>query len=74
MNCHQRYRLLPRVLQDVSARDLGASVLGGRHRVSMPIGISPTAMQRMAHPEGEVAAARAAQAGWQLNYLLNNTK
>lgn len=28
----------------------------------MPIGISPTAMQRMAHPEGECANVRAAQA------------
>ena len=28
----------------------------------MPIGIAPTAMQRMAHPDGEVASARAAQA------------
>jgi len=27
----------------------------------MPIGISPTAMQRMAHPDGECATARACQ-------------
>ncbi len=27
----------------------------------MPIGIAPTAMQRMSHPEGECASARAAQ-------------
>lgn len=26
----------------------------------MPIGISPTALQKMAHPEGEIANARAA--------------
>jgi len=58
----QRYRLLPRVLNDVSSRDLRTSILGGRHRVSMPIGISPTAMQRMAHPDGELASARAAEA------------
>lgn len=27
-------------------------------RVAIPIGISPTAMQRMAHPDGECATAR----------------
>lgn len=29
--------------------------------MSMPVGIAPTAMQRMAHPEGECANARAAE-------------
>jgi (S)-2-hydroxy-acid oxidase len=56
-----RYRLLPRVLLDVSRRDLSTRVLGGLHKISMPVGISPTAMQRMAHPLGELAAAKAAQ-------------
>lgn len=28
----------------------------------MPVGISPTAMQRLAHPDGEVATSRAAAA------------
>ncbi len=45
----------------MSSRDLSTSVLGGRQRVSLPFGIAPTAMQRMAHPDGELAAARAAQ-------------
>ena len=49
------------MLVDVSHRSLWTSVLDGRHRLSMPIGIAPTAMQRMAHPEGECASARAAQ-------------
>ncbi|CAG0898965.1 unnamed protein product [Darwinula stevensoni] len=55
----QRYRLRPRVLRDVRKRDLSASILG--ERVSMPIGVAPTAMQRMAHPDGECANARAAE-------------
>lgn len=29
--------------------------------MAMPVGISPTAMQRMAHPEGECANAKAAE-------------
>jgi 4-hydroxymandelate oxidase len=49
-----------RVLVDVSKRDLRTSVLG--RTISMPILVAPTAFQRMAHPEGEVATARAAGA------------
>ncbi|XP_030767950.1 hydroxyacid oxidase 1 [Sitophilus oryzae] len=55
-----RYKLRPRCLRDVSKRDLSTTVMG--QKVSIPVGISPTAMQRMAHPEGECANVRAAQA------------
>ncbi|KAJ1667495.1 Hydroxyacid oxidase 1 [Coemansia sp. RSA 1813] len=48
----------PRILRDVSHVDTSTTVLG--HPVSSPICIAPTAMQRMAHPEGECATARAA--------------
>lgn len=44
----------------MAKRDLSTTVLG--KRVEIPIGISPTAMQRMAHPDGESANVRAAQA------------
>uniref|UniRef100_A0A182PJC0 (S)-2-hydroxy-acid oxidase n=1 Tax=Anopheles epiroticus TaxID=199890 RepID=A0A182PJC0_9DIPT len=53
-----RLRIRPRMLQGGSTRDLSCTVFG--ERFAMPIAISPTAMQRMAHPEGEVANARAA--------------
>ncbi|AWP18308.1 putative hydroxyacid oxidase 1 [Scophthalmus maximus] len=52
-----RWHLVPRVLRDVSTVDLSVSVLG--HRLSMPLCVAATAMQRMAHPEGETATARA---------------
>jgi len=55
-----RVRLRPRCLVDVSARDLSTTVLG--RRVAMPVLIAPTAFQRMAHPDGELATARAASA------------
>ncbi|CAH1183640.1 unnamed protein product [Phaedon cochleariae] len=55
-----KYRLRPRCLRNVENRDLSTTILG--ERITMPIGISPTAMQKMAHPEGECANARAAQA------------
>lgn len=54
----RRLCLRPRVLTDVSERSLEVSVLG--QRISFPVGIAPTAMQRMAHPEGEIATCRAA--------------
>jgi 4-hydroxymandelate oxidase len=56
----ERLRLYPRVLIDVSRRDLSTELLG--ERVSMPVLVAPTAFQRLAHPDGELAAARAAAA------------
>lgn len=52
------WALRPRVLIDVGERDLSTTVLG--QEVTMPVLIAPTAFQRMAHPDGEVASARAA--------------
>ena len=47
-----------RTLVDVSTRTLETTVLGTP--VTTPMLIAPTAMQKLAHPEGEVATARAA--------------
>ncbi|HEX3792061.1 MAG TPA: alpha-hydroxy acid oxidase [Pseudonocardiaceae bacterium] len=55
-----RLRLLPRVLRGSDTRDLGVTLLG--HRASLPILLSPTAFHRLAHPDGELATARAAAA------------
>ena len=54
----RRWVLRPRVLRDVSEVDLATTALG--EPVSMPILVAPTAFQRMAHPDGELATARAA--------------
>jgi len=43
-------RFRPRILVDVSKIDLTTTVLG--FKISMPIMIAPTAMQKLAHPEG----------------------
>ena len=53
-----RRRLRPRVLSGVSSADASARMLGAS--VSMPVGLAPAALQRLAHPEGELATARAA--------------
>ncbi len=53
-------RLRPRILVDVSACDLATTVLGTPIR--LPVLIAPTSVQQLAHPEGELATARAAHA------------
>ncbi len=54
----ERFKLRPRMLVDVSQRDLSTTVLG--QSVQLPILIAPMAFQCLAHPEGEIATARAA--------------
>jgi 4-hydroxymandelate oxidase len=56
----QRVRLVPRVLVDVSTIDTQVEILG--HRVRFPVLVGPTAFHQLAHPEGEAATARAAEA------------
>ena len=51
------FRIRPRFLRDVSVRDLSVDGIFGA-KVPFCVGISPTALQRLAHPDGEVATAR----------------
>ncbi|XP_030968384.1 peroxisomal (S)-2-hydroxy-acid oxidase GLO4-like isoform X4 [Quercus lobata] len=55
-----RIMIRPRTLVDVSRIDMSTTVLG--YKISAPILIAPTALHKLAHPEGEVATARAAAA------------
>ncbi|XP_028134646.1 2-Hydroxyacid oxidase 1-like [Diabrotica virgifera virgifera] len=54
-----RYKVRPRYLRNVENIDLSTVVLG--EKISMPIGIAPSGMQKMAHPMGELAVVKAAQ-------------
>ncbi|TYP88360.1 alpha-hydroxy acid oxidase [Blastococcus xanthinilyticus] len=54
------WRLRPRVLRGVTEASLATELLGAA--VGTPIGIAPWAYQAMAHPDGELATARAAAA------------
>uniref|UniRef100_G3MPB5 (S)-2-hydroxy-acid oxidase n=1 Tax=Amblyomma maculatum TaxID=34609 RepID=G3MPB5_AMBMU len=56
----KRLRLRYRVLNTAHRRVLATTLL--RHLVAMPVGIAPSAMQKMAHPDGEIGTARASQA------------
>lgn len=44
------------MLRDVTNIDISTTILG--EQISMPLGIAPTAYQRMAHPDGEIAIAK----------------
>ena len=55
-----RWQLHPRVLAGIAGVDLSTTLLGTA--VSSPVVIAPTAVQRLAHAEGETATARGAAA------------
>jgi 4-hydroxymandelate oxidase len=55
-----RWQLRPRVLVDVGSVTTETTVVG--QKVSMPVLVAPTAFQRLAHPDGELATARGAAA------------
>lgn len=58
VDAYARHRLLPRVLVDVSRVRTATTVLGTP--VDLPVLVAPVALQKMAHPDGEAAMARAA--------------
>jgi lactate 2-monooxygenase len=52
------WRIVPRMLRDVSQRSLARTVLGTE--LPAPVLLAPIGVQTLAHPEGELAMARAA--------------
>ena len=56
----RRFRIRPRILVDVSRVDTSTTLLG--RPVSMPVAVAPMAVHGVAHPDGEIATARAAAA------------
>ncbi|KAJ8045517.1 Hydroxyacid oxidase 1 [Holothuria leucospilota] len=58
VDAFKRIRLCPQLLKDVSNVDLSTTLLG--EKISFPVAIAPTGMQSLAHPQGEVATAKAA--------------
>jgi (S)-2-hydroxy-acid oxidase len=57
ITAYQKYRIRPRVLRDISSIDTSVDIFG--HKNSIPLGVAPTAMQCLAHDDGELATARA---------------
>jgi L-lactate dehydrogenase (cytochrome) len=56
----RRRRIVPRMLRDVSERDLTTTVLGTE--LPAPLLLAPIGVQKVVHDEGELATARAAAA------------
>jgi lactate 2-monooxygenase len=56
----QRWAIVPRMLRDVSDRTLSITLFD--QHLDTPILLAPIGMQGIAHPEGELATARAAAA------------
>jgi lactate 2-monooxygenase len=54
----RRWRIAPRFLRDVSARDLGTTVLGTE--MPAPVMLAPIGVQKIVHDDAEPASARAA--------------
>jgi lactate 2-monooxygenase len=56
----RRWRIVPRMLRDVSERDLSVTVLGTE--MPAPVALAPIGVQTIAHADGELAVARATAA------------
>ena len=56
----RRWRIVPRMLRDVGKRDLTVTVLGTE--MPAPVLLAPIGVQKIVHPDGELASAAAAAA------------
>jgi lactate 2-monooxygenase len=56
----ERWRIVPRMLRDVSERDTSVELFG--RRIAAPLLLSPVGVLEMAHRDADVGAARAAAA------------
>lgn len=57
MDAFKKYRIRPRVLRDISQLDPSVEIFG--YKSSLPLGVAPTAMQCLAHSDGEIATSKA---------------
>jgi lactate 2-monooxygenase len=60
LEAFRRRKIVPRMLRDVSSRDLSTTVLGTA--MPAPLLLAPIGVQQGVHPDGELATARAAAA------------
>jgi len=58
MDAFDHWRIVPRMLRDVSQRDLGVQLLG--QKLPVPLLLGPIGVQGILHSEGELAVGRAA--------------
>src|SRR3954470_2727908 len=58
LEAFRRWRLVPRMLRDISARDMRLELFGAE--LHSPVLLAPVGVQQIVHPDGELASARAA--------------
>jgi lactate 2-monooxygenase len=61
----ERRQIVPRMLRDISVRDLSVELFGGTPwatRLPAPVLVAPVGVLSIAHPDGELAVAKAAAA------------
>ncbi len=66
--------LIPNILSNVGKPDISTTLLG--RKIDMPIFLSPAAMQRLYHPDGDIASAKAASkygTFYSMSSMANNT-
>ena len=68
LEAFRRRRLVPRMLRGAAERDHTIDLFG--RRLPAPVMLAPIGVQTLAHPDGELASARAA-AGLGLNFILS---
>ncbi|KAB8259269.1 FMN-dependent dehydrogenase-domain-containing protein [Aspergillus pseudonomiae] len=66
MTAFDRYKIRPRVLVKIPEIDTSAELFGSK--VTFPLGFSPTALHKLAHPEGELVKCAEA-AGYKAIFL-----
>ncbi|SLM34399.1 l-lactate dehydrogenase [Lasallia pustulata] len=59
IQAYKKYYIRPRVLRCIFPIDIDTTTSLFRTRTSIPLGVALTAMQCLAHPDGELATARA---------------
>ena len=67
---YRKILLRPRIFVDCTCCDTSTSLLG--HKVAVPFFVSPAAMARLAHPDGERGIARACARYGALQLISNN--
>jgi lactate 2-monooxygenase len=60
LQAFERWQIVPRMLRDVSERDISTSVLGTS--MPAPVLLAPVGVQSIVHPDAELAVTRAAAA------------
>jgi len=58
LDAFRRWRLVPRMLRDISSRSLATTLLGTE--LPAPVLLAPVGVQTIVHPDGELASARGA--------------